>query len=420
MLKVKLTLISYKIVTTLIAPLVIIFLLIKGKKPKYGKRIVELLGFVPKKDYKHPLWFHTVSVGETMGALPLIKEFAKTYPQLQILVTTTTTTACALYCKLPTNITHLFAPLDSVCAVQRFIKIVQPRGLVIMETELWPNLLTKLHSLHIPIMLINARLSDQSCIKYQKLGKFFTETVGKNITHISCQTHKDAQNFAQLGFNPKKLSVSGSLKFDVSINQPNTHDILPQNNIPVLVVASTHDGEEQQVLDIFKNIKKDIKNLVLIIIPRHPERFNSVYKLCLENGLSTTRRSQNNFSFNNTDVFLGDSMGELPLYFKFATVVLMGGSLVDIGGHNPLEAIACKRAVVSGPYVRNFKQIYTDLQQHNATIVCPTNKLEDVIKHILLNKNEREVLIKNASTFLTENKGATQKTMLHIKSIMNL
>lgn len=423
MLKIKLLLLLYKVTTTIIAPIIALFQFCRRKKPPYGHRAWEFLGVVPKIDYHKPLWFHTVSVGESMGAIPLIRTLATENPSLNIVVTTATTTARELYRKMPENVTHLYVPLDSVCAVKRFINRVKPRGLIIMETELWPNLLSALHQKNIPCILINARLSQRSTARYHKLGALFTVAVGQHLTHICCQSKQDAANFASLNLAPQIIETTGSLKFDVKMDQQYQGESAQFTRLikgrPVLAVASTHEGEEEQVLSIYQQIKKELPELLLIIIPRHPERFAHVFQLCRAKGFKTSRRSQNDLT-PQSDILLGDSMGELPFYFGCATLVLMGGSLVDIGGHNPLEAIACNRPVVSGPFVRNFKKIYADLEKEEASLCIELDELPAKLLELLKDQELRNQMCHRATSFLEANSGATAKTLATIKKFIKL
>lgn len=403
----------YKVVTAVLAPVIYQKIRFSAKGNAYGERINELLGNIPEKDYHSPVWFHTVSVGETMGALPLIKKFHERWPDKHIVVTTSTPTGAALYKNL-SYVEHHYAPLDSPIAVKKFTEKLKPSALIIMETELWPNLLQELESQDVPVYLINARLSERSASRYAMLKSTFNTLIGDKLKMLICQTVDDRNNFEKLGIPPNKLSISGSLKFDIDVNPEKIalgkkfKKLFPEKQI--FCVASTHQGEDEIALDIFKEVKNSIPNLLLLLIPRHPERFESVFNLAKAAGFNTARKTDPEIS-QNTDVIIGNTMGEMPIYLSASTLVLMAGSLVDIGGHNPLEAIAVNTPVISGPHVRNFKKIFHDLVNNQASIVAENSELPHIIETLLNNEQDIEKLKRNAQTVLNSNRGAIDKTL---------
>ncbi len=414
----------YIVVTALAAPIVYFYLrFLSAKTPKYGVKAKELLGFVPKIDYEHPLWIHTVSVGESIGAIPLIKEIRDKNPNLKIVVTTSTTTSRQLYKNIGSNITHLYCPLDSTCAIKRFLKRVNPQGLVIMETELWPNILRETNKLNVPITIINARLSDRSFGRYKKINSYFKELIGNKISYICCQNLNDLNNFKSLGISEKKLATTGSLKFDIKTSNSFYERAQSYqeffNNKLVFTVASTHEGEDLIVLNLYKKLKLKFNNLILLLIPRHPERFDSVYELACKENLKTQKRSDSKFD-NDVEVIIGNTMGELPFYFLLSDLILMGGSMVDIGGHNPIEPIAYNKPTLTGPYIRNFNKIYKDLVKEQATKIIALEDLESQITELLQNSENRELLAKNGQQFLKANSGAQEKTYHILKDIYQL
>lgn len=403
----------YKAATCVLAPLMYIKIKLSSKGSAYGNRIGELLGNIPQKDYGSPVWFHTVSVGETMGAIPLIKKFHEQHPEKKIVVTTSTTTGAALY-KNVTCVTHLYAPLDSPAAVKKFTDILRPSALIIMETELWPNLLGKLAADNVPVFLINARLSDRSASRYGLLKKSFNALIGNRLKEIICQSAEDGNNFEKLGIPHEKIHVSGSLKFDIDINHEKTAlgNQFKQRFAPrrILCVASTHEGEDEIALKIFSKVRESVPNLLLLLIPRHPERFTGAYKTAQAAGFKTARKTDTAIS-SDVDVIIGDTMGEMPIYLSASTLVLMAGSMVDIGGHNPLEAIAVNTPVISGPYIRNFRKIFTNLVANGASIVENTENLPAVITELLQDSQKLERLNNNAVSVLNANRGAIGKTL---------
>ena len=412
---------AYNLLTNIIAPLIFIKKAIIKSNPPYGSRVKELAGNIPKKDYHNPIWFHTVSVGETQGAIPLIKKFHNLYPDISIVVTTTTTTSAELYKKLD-YVTHLYGTFDASFMVKKFTERLKPRALIIMETELWPNLLDNLSKQHVPVILMNARLSDKSASRYRKLGRAFDELISGKIVRFICQTEADKSNFASLGVTGDKLTVSGSLKYDIEIPE-NIHKTgffasIPDER-PVLCVASTHDGEDEKVLSIFGKIKKKIPEILMIIVPRHPERFISVFNLAQKAGYKTANKTDGAIE-KTTEIVIGNTMGEMTLYMGVSTIVLMAGSLTDIGGHNPLEAIAVNKPVITGASIRNFKKIYQELEKADATVVATEDNLADTIIDLLLSHEKRESMNHHAQKVLLNNRGAIDRTIAAITESLDI
>ena len=428
----------YRAGTTLLAPVVALFIRFRSKT-SYGARWRELLGDVPEKDYGNPVWFHTVSVGESMGARPLIMEFRRTRPDIPVLVTTTTATGRAVYDSVRDLVPHLYAPLDSPRAVKRFLDRVRPRLYVTMETELWPALLAELAKRKIPAVVMNARLSDRSRDRYLRVAGIFQELIGNRLTRLVCQTPADAANFEKLGIPGSRITVSGSVKFDIS---PDTGafakgrefrkqlcraafpDSFASGGPLFLAVASTHRGEDSLMLDIFRKLKNVLPALVMIIIPRHPERFQEVWELMGTAGFRRSRRTllekeAASSGFSCPEVILGDSMNELYLYFGMADLVLMGGSLVDIGGHNPLEPAALGCPVVTGPFIRNFRKIYQEMAARQASRVIPAESLLAELQELLGNPRELQKLGAAGKAFIDENRGALKKTLEEIWLVLD-
>ena len=371
---------AYNLLTNIIAPLIFIKKAIIKSNPPYGSRVKELAGNIPKKDYHNPIWFHTVSVGETQGAIPLIKKFHNLYPDISIVVTTTTTTSAELYKKLD-YVTHLYAPFDASFMVKKFTERLKPRALIIMETELWPNLLDNLSKQHVPVILMNARLSDKSASRYRKLGRAFDELISGKIVRFICQTEADKSNFASLGVTGDKLTVSGSLKYDIEI---------PENIHKTGFFAS---------------------------IP--PERFISVFNLAQKAGYKTANKTDGAIE-KTTEIVIGNTMGEMTLYMGVSTIVLMAGSLTDIGGHNPLEAIAVNKPVITGASIRNFKKIYQELEKADATVVATEDNLADTIIDLLLSHEKRESMNHHAQKVLLNNRGAIDRTIAAITESLDI
>ncbi|MGR5235790.1 lipid IV(A) 3-deoxy-D-manno-octulosonic acid transferase [Vibrio alfacsensis] len=357
--------IIYTLLLALASP-ILLFGLYKSKpnKPKFGKRWKEHFGFTPKlKATERPIWIHAISVGESIAAIPLIKALKKQDPAQPILVTTTTSTGAEQIAKLGDLVEHRYMPIDFAFAVKGFLKATQPKQMLIIETELWPNTLNEVHKADIPIIVVNARLSEKSCNNYVKVQPLFNLLI-PCLDKVLCQTESDAERFERLGVEKNKLFVTGSIKFDIQISEEVKEKGKALrtelgHNRPVWIAASTHKGEDEQVLEAHKQILESQPNALLILVPRHPERFDSVFELCQKQGFNTVRRTSQTAVTESTQVYLGDTMGEMLTLIGAADVCFMGGSLAGdkVGGHNVLEPAALGVPIVTGPSYFNFEEI---------------------------------------------------------------
>ena len=411
----------YSLVGYLLLPLLIIRLFAKSvKAPAYRKRILERLGFVQKINAP-VIWIHCVSVGEFRASITLIDTLIKQHPQHKILVTTTTPTgSSALKQHYKNQVLHYYFPFDLSLIVKRYIKRINPDLCILMETEIWPNLIHALKQRNIPSILINARLSRRSLEKYQKFApKLISKTLNQ-LTLIATQNQNSATRFIQLGVVENKVINTGNIKFDLNPTANSaTTETLKQIIGPrkVITFASTHAGEEAEIIKHYVKVKEQIDAL-LVIIPRHPERFNEVEKLAKNADLTVARRS--NATPNNTaQILLGDSMGEMLSYFAISDIVFMGGSLNQTGGHNMLEPAAHSKAIIFGPNVFNFAEISADLLNNQASIqVQNAQALFTQIISLLGNSQQLEVLGKNAKQYFDSQKGAVKKIAKLIKNII--
>lgn len=415
----------YNCLITFVSPFIYLKLRFGKYIPAYGKEAKQILGFV-KYDNKQPLWIHTVSVGESLGAIPLIKSIIQNNPSINIVITTSTATGKALYNNWPSNVTHFYAPLDNPFSVKKFLNEVKPCGLVIMETELWPNWLYYTKRNNIYITLINARLSKRSCNKYKKLGSLFSNLIGNHLDYIICQGQEDYDNFLELGVDHKKLSISGSLKFDVSNKElpkdliNNSFELLESKY--VVCFSSTHPTEDELIIKAYAEVKIQIPNIVFIIVPRHPERFQNVYNLINNSGINVQYKTDilNSHIKDNIEIILGNTMGEMNLYFSICDIVVMCGSFAHIGGHNPIEPASLKKPVITGPNYFNFKKIYNEMQLNDGCIICDEQNLVNTIIKLHNNPNYSLHIAENALKIIEKNKGAVNKTEKMINSIYNL
>ncbi|ELV8579053.1 lipid IV(A) 3-deoxy-D-manno-octulosonic acid transferase, partial [Vibrio vulnificus] len=387
----------YTLLLALAAPL-LLFGLYRSKpnKPKFGQRWKEHFGITPKLDGQNqPLWIHAVSVGESLAAIPLIKAIKEKTPDQVIVVTTTTSTGAEQIAKLGNLVEHRYMPIDFAFAVRGFLKAINPAKMLIIETELWPNTLATVHKANIPVIVVNARLSEKSKQNYAKVQSLFN-LIHPCLSKVLCQSQADADRFAKLGVPTSKLSVTGSIKFDIHISDEikrqgvELRTLLGQQR-PVWIAASTHKGEDEQVLDAHRQVLETHPNALLILVPRHPERFDSVFELCQTQGFETVRRTQTNTIADSTQVYLGDTMGEMLILLGAADVCFMGGSLVGdkVGGHNVLEPAALGVPVITGPSCYNFKEITIALEQAKGIIVAESSLLGRKTQLLLSNSNEQ-------------------------------
>ncbi|HEH9410583.1 TPA: lipid IV(A) 3-deoxy-D-manno-octulosonic acid transferase [Aeromonas salmonicida] len=388
----------------------------KKGKPGFGARWAEHLGRTPASGQEAPLWIHAVSVGETLAISPFIRALKAERPDLPILLTTTTRTGAEQAAKLGDLVVHRYAPLDYPWAVAAFLKCIKPRALWVMETELWPNWLAACEARHLPVTIINARLSERSCQRYARFQGAF-DTLSRPLTHLLCQHQDDAERFARLGIGRERLAVTGSIKFDIQLGdevQARGHALRQQlgQSRPVWIAASTHQGEDEQVLAAFDLVLQRHPRALLILVPRHPERFDRVAELCTPYGC--VRRTGGDPIRETDKVYLGDTMGELPLMLAAADVAFVGGSLVKVGGHNLLEPAALGKPCLTGPAYFNFSDITRQLvAQGGAALVADAAALGEKVSELLADEGERLQMGEQARAVVLRNQGALARTLSH-------
>lgn len=403
----------YQVLLYLIQPLIWLRLLLRSRKaPAYRKRWGERYGFCKGKVVPQGILLHSVSVGETLAAVPLVRALRHHYPDLPITVTTMTPTGSErVRSAFGDDVYHVYLPYDLPGSVNRFLKTVDPKLVIIMETELWPNLISKLHQRKIPLIIANARLSERSAAGYQKLGSFVKMMLQK-ITLIAAQNQEDGERFIELGLKRSHLHVTGSLKFDISVTPELAARAVALRrqwaaHRPVWIATSTHEGEETIILETHKKLLTQFPQLLLILVPRHPERFPKAEQLTREAGLKYTLRSTDAVPDAQTQVVIGDTMGELMLLYGIADLAFVGGSLVERGGHNPLEAAAHAIPVIMGPHTFNFKNICAKLDQAEGLItVTDSESMATAIASLLNDEDYRRYYGRHAVEVLHENQGA--------------
>ncbi|MGY3298290.1 3-deoxy-D-manno-octulosonic-acid transferase [Pseudomonas sp. TE6288] len=355
-------------------PLVALRLFLRGRKaPAYRARIAERFacGLPPMR--QGGIWVHAVSVGESIAAAPMVRALLKQYPDLPVTLTCMTPTGSerirAMFEGEP-RVQHCYLPYDLPWAAGRFLDHVRPRLGIIMETELWPNHIHQCARRGIPVALANARLSERSARGYARFAGL-TRPMLEEMNLIAVQTETEAERFRALGARHESVQVTGSIKFDLTID----NQLLPRacalreqwaaRQRPVWIAASTHDGEDALILEAHRELLKVHSDALLILVPRHPERFAAVHELCAGQ-FSTVRRSAGDAVTAQTQVLLGDTMGELLFLYALADIAFVGGSLVPTGGHNPLEPAALALPVLMGPHVFNFLEISAMLREAGA------------------------------------------------------
>ncbi len=406
----------YSLLLHLLAPIVLLKLYLRGRKaPAYRQRWNERFAHYSIAHKKEVIWFHTVSVGEAEAAFPLIRAIQNRYPDQPILVTTTTPTGSArVKAVFEAAVEHVYLPYDLPRAVGRFLNHFKPRIAVMMETEIWPNLFHQCNQNKIPLFIINARLSEKSTRGYHKL-KSLTEEALCNVSHIAARSENDANRFIALGARPAKVSVVGNIKFDLKLpaSLREQAEFIHQSLFlqrPVWIAASTHEKEDEKVLDAFKVVQKKIPTALLVLVPRHPERFNKVAELCKKRHFSLIKRTEDKPCSAKTAVFLLNTMGELKLFSIAADIAFVGGSLVPTGGHNVLEPAAAGVPVLFGPHMFNFSEIAELLLEKGAAIqVENETELAEEVINLFQHAEIRSELGEKGPRFVEENRGALKR-----------
>lgn len=414
----------YSFLLYLLTPLILLRLYWKGRRlPAYRQRILERFSLGKGLSGKVDVWVHAVSLGEVVAATPLID--ALLAKQWRVLLTTMTPTGSQQVTKrFGQQVAHQYVPYDLPCVVRRFFKRTNPRLGIIMETELWPNLIDQAKRNNMPLLLANARLSDRAFKQYEKVSFLFRPVLNQ-FTAILAQSDLDAQRFKRLGAAEPLVNVLGNMKFDLQMQVTAKIECLKLKEQwgeqrTVFIAASTHDDEEKQILSQLPKLQAAIPGLLLLIAPRHPERFQPVYQLSKTQGFKTGLRSQAESIDSNTEVLVTDSLGELLSFYQLSDYAFVGGSLVPVGGHNVLEPIAVKVPVFCGPYMQNSKAICQDLREARA-IVIAANVVELIDELILMHQNnpQRQQQITNASAVLSANQGTVARYMETIEVLIS-
>jgi 3-deoxy-D-manno-octulosonic-acid transferase len=424
----------YRLVFLCLLPIVWLLLQFRSIKQKaYRQRLSERFGFLPRDLKAGGIIVHAASVGEVIALKSFIMQLLEAKPNRAITVTTFTPTGSAQVSKLfGDRVQHCYLPLDSTLCVAAFLNKLKPQAMVFMETELWPNLIAQAREQGIKLLLINGRLSDKSMKSYRKLSWLIAPTIN-SFDKVHCQSQVNYENFLALGADDSRCKVSGNVKFDISVNkaikdkQQELAQFVDEERL-IWVVASTHKGDEDIVLTTFAALLKSFPQLLLVIVPRHPERFDDVARLCLERGYAITRRSTQENVTSESQVWLLDTLGELLPTCALASVVTMGGSFSDIGGHNPLEPALFKKPIVVGPNMSNFVEVLQQLTAEQGIVQLlekneaeNTNIADDLLKEItaiLLSEKTQQALGENAYRVVMQNQGASARSLKQLLKLI--
>lgn len=413
----------YTLLFHLLLPVVFLRLLWRGSRaPDYLRRWEERFGFgIPSM--QGGLWVHAVSVGETVAATPLVNAWRRAHPGQPVFVSTMTPTGSArVHALWGDRVMHSYAPYDLPWAWALFFRRVRPQLLVIMETELWPNLLHAAHVRGIPVFLANARLSERSARGYARVS-WLSRPMLAELAHVAAQDEPTAERFRALGVPADRVTVTGSVKFDIT---PPEHILEKAQQLhaewhlahrEVIVAASTHSGEDIPILMAFAAIRARHRHALLILVPRHPERFENVASLVQQKKLTLARRSRNEPVRDDTAVLLGDTMGELMLWYALAKIAFVGGSLVPAGGHNILEPMVMDVPTLSGPHIFNFQSIADELVAANALQLVSADELGRVCNALLDHPEVANAHVVAARTVLARNRGALQRQLALIDEL---
>lgn len=408
----------YAIVTYLLLPVYALYWFFRGTVNRtYWDRFGQRFGIGFPQIRNGSIWIHAVSVGEVQAAIPLVRALRRRFPDRPLLITTVTPTGAARAKSMfADSVHHSYIPFETPNAVKNFFDAVNPELALIMETEIWPNLYHECGARRIPLVLVSARISPKSVIGYRKLLPLFRETLSHGII-IAAQSEADAARFRSLGARPERTRVTGNIKFDIEI----AADLMERGaefrrrylgDRPIWIAASTHNKEEEQILAAHRRILSSAPQALLILVPRHPERFDSVRQLLERQGMGFVARTRQCPVDAATPVFLGDTMGELPLFYAASDVAFVGGTLVPVGGHNLLEPAALGLPVITGPHLFNTQDIADMFIDIGAlTRVSDADQLGVAVARLLEDGDTARRLGNLGRDIVARNKGALERLL---------
>jgi 3-deoxy-D-manno-octulosonic-acid transferase len=408
----------------LLIPLAIYWISRSIGNRSYRDRLPQRFGFgFPK--FQNSIWIHAVSVGEVQAAVPLIHALMERFPLQRIILTTVTPTGASRVAELfGEKVVHCYMPFEFPNAIRSFFKSVKPRVAMIMETEIWPNLYHGCGIRNIPLILVSARISPKSILGYRRLMSLIRETLSHGII-IAAQTQADASRFLELGADPERTYITGNLKFDVECDQAVFIRGKQLRNTlfacrPVWIAVSTHSGEEQKVLEAHRILLKAYPDLLLVMVPRHPERFSEVRELIENSSFTVMSRTDEQSDAISTEVFLVDTMGEVPLFFAASDVSFIGGSLVPIGGHNLLEPAVQGLPIVTGPHLFNIEEIAADLIKQDACVVVANGaELAAAVVALLDDPDAAAMMGARGLKLVEQSRGSLRRLLVLLEPFIN-
>ncbi len=415
----------YSLLVYLATPLVLLYLAYRGLRDRdYLKRWPERFAFFDAAKSAGAIVVHAASMGEVNAAGPLVRKLGTLFPAYPLCVTTVTPTGSARVRTLfAERVSHVYAPLDLPGAVKRFFDRVQPRLLIIVETEIWPNLYHEAHSRGIPVIMVNARISERSIGSYLRFRRLTADALGA-VTVVAAQSERDAARIIEIGAEKDRVSVTGNLKFDVNLppGLPEAGDSLRLTwgkDRPVLTAGSTHEGDEGPLLEAFKGVLLAFPSAILVLVPRHPERFVRAAQLARSAGLRVSLLSENPVFLHETQCLVVDTMGVLMQYYAACDVAFVGGSMTTIGGQNMLEPAAMGKPVVVGPHTFNFSDIMRQLvEAQGALQVQDAAELEAAVRRLFGEPRLRDRMGHAGRNLVNSGKGALQRTLDLISSLL--
>lgn len=419
----------YSLLISLLSPLFVLRLLVKsvnepGYRRQWWRRFA--LGMPSRvRSGDGLIWVHAVSVGELLAVAPLVERMLQEWPDKAVLITNTTPTGSEQTQKLfGGRVEHTWFPFDTPLVTGAFLRHWSPQLVVMVETEIWPNIMASAREQGIPVALVNARLSARSARGYARLGEFTRETL-KGFSLIAAQSKSDDRRFRRIGADPNAMHVVGSIKFDIDLAARRGQLEVIKSELgsdiksrPLWAAASTHPGEEQLVIDAYQALRQRGIATRLLLAPRHPNRTGDIIKLLEKAGLSYQRRSERVAVNVDTDILIIDTLGELSAFLGLADAAFIGGSLVPRGGHNPIEAAAWGCAVITGPHVINFATIVRDMERGGAIrVVVDQEELADRLASVW-EGDKQDGDAKRAQTFIETRRGATRRQLDLLKALL--
>jgi 3-deoxy-D-manno-octulosonic-acid transferase len=414
----------YTVTMYLLTPVILYRLAVRGLRARgYFSRWLERFGFFPYAGLDTTVWVHAVSVGEVNAAAPLVEALRRRYADQRIVVTTVTPTGSNRVRQLwGDRVFHVYLPYDLPASVRRFLDRIRPRIAVIMETEIWPNLFFECEHRAVPIVVANARLSERSLRGYGPVRPLARDAI-RCATFVAAQSHHDAERLLELGARPERLRVVGNLKYDMHVPVDFAQEAALTRATwgtarPVWIAASTHEGEELAVIEAHSRLMRRFPDALLLVAPRHPERFKPMAQLCRSYGFATATRSEDRQAASDTQCFVIDTLGELVAYLACADIAFVAGSLDPIGGHNVLEPAALGVPVLVGPNTFNFTEV-TDLllERGAAQRIGNAEELALALQRLLDDPARRRVMGEAARLTVEQERGAVTRTLAIVERV---